>query len=62
MIEFDFNSFLEDQELSKPELATKLKVQYRSLVAMIDRGTIKPSILRTLKKKFSKKLIEKYKQ
>lgn len=61
MIEFNFDKFLTDNELSVPELAAKLKIKYRSLVAMMDRGTVKPSIIRIMKKKFSKQLIEKYK-
>jgi hypothetical protein len=60
MIHFNFKEFLSDLPISVPALAKKLRIPYRSLCVMKDRGTIKPETYNLLKEKFSKKLVERY--
>lgn len=52
MISFDLNKFLFNNRLNLTELSIKINQPKRSLYAMADRGTIKPSFLRKLEEKF----------
>lgn len=60
MIKFNLEQFLNDFPISLPSLAKKLGVKYRGLCKMKERGTIKSETYDLFKKKFSKKLVEKY--
>ena len=51
MFKFNFLAFLFDNNISAIELAKKLKVLPSSLTMMKQRGTVKASFIRLLKKK-----------
>lgn len=52
MIKFNFNDFLIHNNLSPADLAGELNVPRNSISLMISRGTIKPSFIKVLKRKF----------
>jgi DNA-binding Xre family transcriptional regulator len=51
MLKFDFASLFYEKRLSQKELADIIKKAEGTVSIMVKRGTIKPSVLRTLEKK-----------
>jgi len=56
MIGFDFEKFALEKRLSRQGIADKLGVGYQTLIAMWNRGTIKPELLKKLETKLKDNL------
>ena len=48
MIKFDFDKFGTEKRISKPELTGLISITYAAAVAMWNRKTVRPEILREM--------------